>query len=88
LPTKLRSLILPKEQVFVVRQLYHFTGRFKSVHEMRRVLCGELDEVLPDEDSDYSVGYFEGRDQTKPWIVNTENFEVMYRLYKGEIFVV
>ena len=36
----------------------------------------ELDEVLPDEDSDYSVGYFEGRHQTKRWIVSTEDLEV------------
>jgi len=55
---------------------------------MRSVLCAELDEVLPDEDSDYSVGYFEGRHQTKRWIVTTEDLEVMYQLYKeGEIFL-
>ena len=55
---------------------------------MRSVLCAELDEALPDEDSDYSIGYFEGRDQTKRWIVSTEDLEVMYQLYnKGEIFL-
>jgi len=55
---------------------------------MRSVLCAELDEVLPDEDSDYSVGYFEGRHQTKRWIVTTEDLEVMYQLYKeGENFL-
>lgn len=46
-----------KRNKFVV---YHFSGRFKSVHEVHSVLCAELDQVLSDEDSDYNVSYFEG----------------------------
>ena len=78
MPTK---IINPtRRSKFVVRQLYHFSGRFKSVHEMHSVLCAKLDEALPDEDSDYSIGYFEGCHQTKRWIVNTEDLGVMYQL--------
>ena len=67
---------------------YYFSGRFKSVHETCSVLCAKLDEALPDEDSDYSIGYFEGRHQTKRWIVSTVDLEVMYQLFKeGEIFL-
>ena len=76
---KVKVINPTKRSKFVVRQLYHFSGRLKSVHEMRSVLCAELDEVLPDDDSDYSVGYFEGRHQTKCWIVTTEDLEVMYQ---------
>ena len=53
---------------------------------MCSVLCVKLDEALPDENSDYSIGYFEGRHQTKCWIVSTEDLEVMYQLHKGESF--
>ena len=55
---------------------------------MHSVLCADIDEALPDEDSDYSIGYFEGHHQTKRWIVSTEDLEVMYQLYKeGGIFL-
>ena len=85
---KVKIINPTKRSKFVVQQLYHFSGRFKSVHEIHSVLCAELDEALPDEGSDYSIGYFEGRHQTKRWIVSTEDLEVMYQLYKkGEIFL-
>ena len=34
-----------KRSKFVVRQLYYFSGRFKSVHKKCSVLCAKLDEA-------------------------------------------
>ena len=77
-----------KRSKFVVRQLHHFSGKFKSVHEVRSVLCAELNDVLPEEDSDFSVGYFEGRHQMKRWLVTSEDLNKLYQLYEdGEVFL-
>ena len=55
---------------------------------MRSVLQDELGDDVPDEDSGFSVGYFEGRHQTKRWVVTEEDLDVMYEKFtSGEIFL-
>ena len=78
-----------KRSKFIVRQLHHFDGRFMSVNSIKQAFSDELGEEVPDVDSDYSVGYFEGRHQKKRWLANGEDLAIMYQIFKpgSEVFL-
>lgn len=75
--SKLKYLI-KKKQVYVC-QLHHYDDKCMSVTGIKKVLSDELDEAVPDADSDYSIGYFERWHQKKRWLANGEDLAMMYQ---------
>ena len=62
------KIINPKRKKdAIVRELHKFHGQFKSVTEMKIRWMEELGESVP-ETIKYSLGYLEGRQETKRWI--------------------
>ena len=59
------------------------TQKFKSVSALRSALYHELGDDIPEE-GDYSVGFFEGRQQSKKWLVTARDLEAVYVCYKGK----
>ena len=45
----------------------------------------ELEEEVPNHNSKYNLGYFEGRHQTKRWLSSKEDLMMMYRRYPPEV---
>ena len=69
----------------IVRYLHNYTSRFESAIALRMKLVEEFKDVVPDSFS-FSVGYFEGQNHSKIWLVTREDFSTMYGKYpKGEI---
>ena len=77
-----------KKRKFTVRELHRFSGKLSSIEHIREVLSDELEEV-PDENSKYNMGYFEGRHQTKRWLASVEDLNTMYKRFLpgSEIFL-
>ena len=72
-----------KRSKFTVRQLYNVTHKFKTVSALRSALYHELGDDIPEE-GDYSMGYFEGRQQSKKWLITSRDLEAMYAYYEGK----
>ncbi len=51
--------------------------KFESVSSLRLALYHEFDDEIPEE-GDYNLGYFEGRNQAKKWLVSNQDLEAMY----------
>lgn len=84
---KVKVFNASKRSKFTVRQLHHYSEQFTSLVSMRGALSNELGDDVPD-DSEFAIGYFEGRHQTKRWLVTNEDLKVMYEKCKqGEIFL-
>ena len=63
----------------IIRHLNHFSSR------MRLKLNEEFGGIVPNNLS-FNVGYFEGQQHTKIWLVSRADFATMYSRYpKGEI---
>ena len=77
--TELSWLTPPvKKRVRVIRELWRFRGRFKSVTEIKIRLMEEFEEQLP-ETTRFSLGYVEGRQSsTKRWLCCEEDLDAMY----------
>ena len=71
---------------FVWRDLYHVNCQFKSVAALRSALYHELENDVP-EQGDYNIGYFEGRQQKKKWLVTPADLDAMYSYYEGKTHV-
>ena len=67
-----------KRSKFVVRQVHHFESKLSSLDQLQDVLSEELGEDVPESDTKYNMGYFDGRRQTKRWLVCEEDLETMY----------
>ena len=65
------------------RDLHDVTHYFKSICELRFALHHELEDEISDNE-DYSVGYFEGRQQKKKWLVSPSDLEAMYVTFEGK----
>ena len=69
----------------VVRQLHHFHERFDSVITLRAKLIEELKKHVPDSVT-FNVGYFEGQQHSKVWLVSCDDLDAMYAKYpRGQI---
>ena len=68
---------------FVWRDLHDVSHRFASIGALRLALYNELEDLLPDSE-DYNLGYIEGKQQKKKWLVSTSDLEAMYSLYEGK----
>ena len=66
-----------KKKDSAVRDLRSFTGKFSSIVELKAKLIDEFQKEVP-QNLDFSVGYFEGRQSSKKWLVTTEDLHAMY----------
>ena len=65
------------------RDLHDVSHRFASIGAHRLALYHDLEDLLSDSE-DYNLGYFEGKQQKKKWIVAPSDLEAMYTLYEGK----
>ena len=72
----------------VVREIYNYHDEFDSVNAIRQKLKEEFSEHVA-QGSNFSIGYFEGRHQTKRWLISLQDVEKMYEKLQGkpEIFL-
>ena len=77
-----------KKSVTVVRYLHNVSRKFESVSELRVRLIDELKEHVPSTTS-FDVGYFEGKQQSKIWLVTSEDIKKLYDLHPkgGEVLL-
>ena len=64
----------------ILRQLNRFTAMFESPTDIRMKLIDEFGEQVPNT-VDFTVGYFEGSQQAKIWIVSADDLQTMYQKY-------
>ena len=63
----------------------HYQSRFDSATNLRVKLIEEFKDLVPDKLS-FNVGYFEGQQYNRIWLVSSEDFKTMYTKYpKGDI---
>ena len=67
---------------FTQRDLHSICHKFDSVKALRSALYHELEDEIPD--GDYNVGYFEGSQHKKKWLVSPADLESMYAHFKGK----
>ena len=70
-----------KRTKFSVRQMHNMSQRFHSVAALRSALWHEFVDAVPDE-GEFNVGYFEGKQQTKKWLVTSQDLKAMYSYFK------
>lgn len=54
-----------------------------QVSSPHSVLYHEFEDEIPEE-GEYSVGYFERKQQAKKWLVSRQDLEAMYSHYQGK----
>ena len=67
---------------FTQRDLHDICHKFDSVAALRSGLYHELVDEIPD--GDFNVGYFEGSQHKKKWLVCQADLEAMYAHFKGK----
>ena len=72
-----------KRTKFSVRQMHNVSQRFQSVAALRSALWHEFGDAVPDE-GEFNVGYFEGKQHTKKWLVTGQDMEAMYSYFQGK----
>ena len=66
-----------------MRQLHNVTQKFETVSALCSALWHELENEVPEE-GDFNAGYFEGKHQTKKWLVLTQDLDAMYSYFGGK----
>ena len=69
-----------KKSDVVVRQLNRFTSEFKAVMDVRMKLIEEFQEQVPNT-VDFTIGYFDGCQSAKIWLVTSDDLRTMYKKY-------
>ena len=68
----------------IVRYL-HYSGKFETASLLRMKLVEEFTNLVPD-NLRFNIGYFEGQNHSKIWLVSREDFATMYTKYpRGDI---
>ena len=77
-----------KKSVSIVRYLHNVTSKFESVSGLRVRLMDEFEEHVPST-ATFDVGYFEGKQQSKIWLVTSEDLKKLYELHPkgGEVLL-
>jgi len=81
------KIINPKKSEIVCFHLHGFTSRFVSVTAMRVTLVDEVGDHLP-ETTDFNVGYYGGKQQSKIWLVSKEDLDMMYSHCKASDIII
>ena len=66
--------------------LHGFTSKFGSVAAIRATLVDELGDQLS-ERIGFNVGYYEGKQQSKIWLVSKEDLDMMYNCKASDIIL-
>ena len=69
------KIINPLKKSELICHLYGFSTKFNSVTAIRIKLMDELVDQVP-ENFDFNVGYYEGKQQVKIWLVSTEDLKM------------
>ena len=72
-----------KRTKFSVRQMHNVSQKFHSVAALRSALWHEFGDAVPDE-GEFNVGYFEGKQHTKKWLVTSQDLKAMYSYFQGK----
>ena len=67
----------------ITRDLRKLNGKFSSVIDMKVKLLEEFQELLPCT-TEFSVGYFHGRQSVKQWLMNQDDLTNMYTRFEKE----
>ena len=68
---------------FTRRDLHDVSHRFTNIGALRSALYHELEDEISDND-EYSLGYFEGKQQKKKWLVSSSDIDAMYGYFEGK----
>ena len=60
-----------------MRQLHDYKGKFLTIERLKDHICKELKSEFPCHAS-IDIGYFEGRQSLKIWIVSQKDLDAMY----------
>ena len=66
----------------MTRQLHDFNGRFSTIECLKDHICKELHSEFPRRTL-LDVGYFEGHQSQKVWIVPEKDLDSMYSKFKA-----
>lgn len=75
---KVKILNPNKRKKPLTRLLHNFTGKFRTIEEIKEKLHSEFEDVLP-ESSSLDVGYFDGRQSVKMSLISTKDIDAMYK---------
>ena len=63
-----------------MRYLHNYTHKFKSINGLRVQLMDHFQEQVS-ATATFDVGYFEGKPQSKIWLVTSEDLGKLYEVY-------
>lgn len=69
-----------KKSEIIAREMHHFSSKFASVSALRRKLVKDFAENMPS-DEDFDVGYYDGSQHSKVWLVTADDLQSMYLKY-------
>ena len=73
------KIINPSKSDFIIRTLHHFRGKFDSILALKMKLMESFPNNVPTT-TDFQVGYLEGKQSSKRWLMCSEDLESMYSL--------
>ena len=79
---KVRIINPTKKSDVKVRLIHNITSKFESVDALKQLLIREFKDLVPST-TDFEVGFMEGSQQAKVWLVNKEDLLTMYQVYKS-----
>lgn len=79
------KLFVPRHKKPITRHLHQFQHKFKTIDDLKECILEALHDEFPEEAS-IDVGYYDGRQSAKIWLVSTEDLRHMYSICKnGEV---
>lgn len=72
-----------KHKTATIRQLHDFKGKFNTVKQLKSQIHKEFTDEIPT-DSITDIGYFEGRQSSKIWLVSDRDVISMYQKVKKD----
>ena len=73
---KVKVINPSKKSDVVLRHLNCHTDKFESVTEIKMKLIEEFGDQVPSQ-LDFSVGYYDGNQQTKTWLVTKDDLDAL-----------
>ncbi len=75
-----KSINPSKKSEIIAREIHHFSSKFPSVSGLRSKLVEDFAEHIPNTE-DFNVGYYEGSQHSKMWLVTVDDLKSMYTKY-------
>ena len=77
---KVKVINPSKKSDVVLRHLNGHTEQFESVTQIKMKLIEEFGDQVPSQ-LDFSVGYYDGSQQAKTWLVTRDDLDALYKKY-------